>query len=215
MTVIFDLDDTLYPEMDYVRSAYREIAGRFGLGLLPAMLSAETPAAAFDSTGLDISEILELYRCHKPHLRLPVMTLYVLDSLCRKGCRIGLITDGRSLTQRNKIEALGLDRFVRPELVMISEEVGSDKLSGEAVRLIETVDSEETKYVYVGDNPKKDFYAPNQNGWLTVLLKGGGNGENIHENECAGISGEYMPEMIITNISEVLSVVDDYSRDVR
>ena len=27
------------------------------------------------------------------------------------------------------------------------------------------------KYFYIADNPKKDFYAPNQLGWNTILLK--------------------------------------------
>ena len=33
IVVIFDLDDTLYAEMDYLRSAFREIASEISLNL--------------------------------------------------------------------------------------------------------------------------------------------------------------------------------------
>ena len=81
MVVIFDLDDTLYPEMEFVRSAYRVVARRYGSQLLPPMLAAPTPREAFDSTGLPIEEVLELYRSHRPDIRLPWQSLYVMSVL--------------------------------------------------------------------------------------------------------------------------------------
>ncbi|MDE6496611.1 MAG: HAD family hydrolase, partial [Duncaniella sp.] len=121
--ILFDLDDTLYPEIDYVQSAYRAIAARWGVELLPMMLAAPTTAEAFDLVTatrpeVSIADVITLYRNHRPSIRLPWQSLYTLALLRNTGERIGIITDGRSLTQRNKIEALGLDRFVSPEHII-------------------------------------------------------------------------------------------------
>lgn len=208
MVVIFDLDDTLYPEMEFVRSAYRVVARRYGSQLLPPMLAAPTPREAFDSTGLPIEEVLELYRSHRPDIRLPWQSLYVMSVLAVRGHILGLVTDGRSLIQRHKIEALGLARFMRPDLMLISEEVGSEKLLGEAFRLIMDRTGEKGPYVYVGDNPKKDFVAPNRLGWLTVGYKRGGNGENISPYDTASVPEENRPLVEVDNLCELIGLVN-------
>lgn len=208
MVVIFDLDDTLCPEMEFVRSAYRAVARRYGAYLLPPMLAAPTPREAFDSTGLPIGAVLELYRSHRPDIRLPWQSLYVMSALAAQGHILGLVTDGRSLTQRHKIEALGLARFMRPDLVLISEEVGSEKLSGEAFRLIMERTGGNGPYLYVGDNPKKDFVAPNRLGWLTVGYRRGGNGENISPYDTASVAEENRPLVEIDNLCELIGLVN-------
>ncbi len=43
--------------------------------------------------------------------------------------KLGMITDGRSITQRNKYRALELDRFIDDNDLVISEEFGSEKPS--------------------------------------------------------------------------------------
>ena len=208
MVVIFDLDDTLYPEMEFVRSAYRAVARRYGSHLLGPMLAALTPREAFDSTGLPIGEVLELYRGHEPDIRLPWQSLYVLHGLACSGHVLGLVTDGRSLTQRHKIEALGLARFMRLDLMLISEEIGAEKLSGEAFRIIMERTGGNGPYVYVGDNPEKDFVAPNRLGWLTVGYKRGGNGENISPYDADSVAEENRPFVEIDNLCELIGLVN-------
>lgn len=210
MVIVFDLDDTLFPEVEFVRSAYRAIAKRYGLNLLPAMMSAATPAAAFDSTGLPIADLLGIYRTHKPDIRLPWQSLYVLDSLVRSGHHtIGLVTDGRSVTQRNKIEALGLKRFMREDLILISEEVGSDKIAGESFKLIMDRTGGLGPYIYIGDNPVKDFVASNRLGWTTVGFSRGGCGENIFKSDFKNVDFHYRPKIELDNLPELLKIVDD------
>ncbi|MDE5988443.1 MAG: HAD family hydrolase [Duncaniella sp.] len=208
MVIVFDLDDTLFPEMEFVRSAYRAIARRYGAGLLPAMMSAASPREAFDSTGLPVEDLLGLYRTHVPDIRLPWMSLYVLSCLSRAGHVLGLVTDGRSVTQRHKIEALGLSRFMRPDLIMVSEEIGSGKLSGDAFRIIMGRTVGEGPYVYIGDNPEKDFVAPNALGWLTVGYGRGGNGENIFSYDSLSQPEENRPAFEIGNLPELFEIVN-------
>lgn len=207
MTVVFDLDDTLFPEMDFVRSAYKAIADRYGKHLLDAMLSASSPREAFDSTGLPIAELLKVYRNHFPDIRLPWQSLYTLALLKNSGCSIALVTDGRSVTQRNKIRALGLDRFIGDENIFISEEVGSEKISGEAFRRIMNRDASENNFMYVGDNPKKDFIEPNRLGWTTVCLLSTAYGENISEQNFKDENPESLPDLKIGSILELIDLV--------
>lgn len=208
MIVFFDLDDTLYPEMEFVRSAYRQLSARFGTSLLPMMESADSPAQAFDLIGEDINEILAIYREHKPTLTLPMASLFLLNHLKYRGLEMGLITDGRTLTQRNKIEALGLKNFLSEDLIFISEEFGAEKLTGKAIEEIIRRRPGEKNFIYIGDNPAKDFLQPNIFGWYTIQVTCGGNGMNIFSNDCTDFPVEYWPKSTIVNLWEGIKLTN-------
>ena len=101
-----------------------------------------------------------------------------MEALKNQGVRIGLITDGCSVQQRNKIEALGLRRWIEEEDIIISEEFGSGKPALANFEYFMKRYPECHDFTYVGDNLKKDFIAPNALGWQTVCLKD--DGRNIH-----------------------------------
>ncbi len=204
--VAFDLDDTLYKEIDYLRSAYREIArhAAHGDGMLAGdllslmiqtyrrggnafrrlneVLNADTP----------IDTYLQMYRSHRPNIHLAPEVSETLDELKATGCIIALITDGRSVQQRNKIAALGLDRWIADADIVISEEIGSEKPDEANYRRLMERHPKMEQFVYVGDNPKKDFLAPNRLGWTTVCLLD--NGENIHPQRLTGTLLQAMPQ---------------------
>ena len=216
--VIFDLDDTLYKEIDYLKSAYREIAS----GVFPALevdfkeedglyhwmlTNYRQGKNVFDEllrypVPFSPEELLRIYREHQPSIALSDGAMEVLEYLKKEGHAIGLITDGRSCTQRNKIEALGLGKYVEPELVLVSEETGFCKPSSESYRYV-MQRHPGACYVYVGDNPKKDFYAPNQLGWMTVCLKN--DGRNIHPQEEVELA--YRAQVLIENLKEVKKIL--------
>lgn len=202
--ILFDLDDTLYPEIDYVHSAYRAIAARWGVKLLPLMFAAPTIAEAFDIVtvtrpDVSIAEVIGLYRTHRPDIRLPWQSLYILALLRNTGNRIGIITDGRSVTQRNKIETLGLNRFANPEHIIVSEEIGGDKTTTLPFETIAARYPDE-KFTYIGDNPAKDFTCPASMGWHTVCLLNAGR--NIHSQDLS-----QLPSATITirSLTELLT----------
>ena len=123
----------------------------------------------------------------------------LMMSLRDAGHRLCLVTDGRSQTQRNKIEALGLAAFFDNRDVVISEETGVDKHSPDNFRRIEDAYPAQ-RYVYVGDNPAKDFEQPERLGWTTICLKD--DGRNIHP-QTGGRPAQYavdalseLPELI-------------------
>ena len=220
--VCFDLDDTLYKEIDYLKSAYREIAGYaaehcHGCSAPVSVLAHkayEVMLAAyregdnafealnkFLGLNLPASDYLYIYRNHKPKIALSEDVVRMLDTLKVKGVRIGLITDGRSVQQRNKIEALGLSRWMDDEDMVISEEFGSEKPALANYTYFMERYPECHDFTYVGDNLKKDFIAPNALGWLTVCLKD--DGRNIHRQDFLSFAEEAVPKWLIGNLMEI------------
>lgn len=195
--VVFDLDDTLYPERDFAISGYNAVCSYIlqHTHSLPSIdAGVETMTAALDSGNNPfdvlestfpgsapesrIPELLNIYRYHTPHLTLPQASLEILQYLGENGIRMGIITDGRSKTQRNKIEALGISGFFAPDNILISEETGKEKTTPEPFIHFVHRYVNARKFIYVGDNPSKDFKIPNMLGWETICLLDGGH--NIH-----------------------------------
>lgn len=206
--VVFDLDDTLYKEIDFVESAYREIAeSEKRPDLLPKMMrwqkNDDNVFFQFNKAiGKEtlISEYLKLYRSHYPTISLTDGVEVTLNELKHRGIILGLITDGRSISQRNKIKALGLGRWFDNENIIISEETQSEKTEEPNFRYF-VKKYRGAEFTYVGDNPKKDFILPNRIGWKTVMLKD--DGRNIHKQDMT-LSKEYMPLIVINNIEDLL-----------
>ncbi len=217
--VCFDLDDTLYKEIDYLKSAYREIASYAadycrGCSDSPIILSVKAYEAmllaykegqnaferlnAFLGINLPISQYLQIYRMHKPNIRLSESAVSVLNLLKSSECIIGLITDGRSVQQRNKMEVLGLNRWIMDEDIVISEEFGSEKPTSANYEYFMKRYPECDEFIYIGDNLKKDFIAPNALRWLTVCLKD--DGRNIHKQDFTSVSTKAMPKIIIEDM---------------
>lgn len=213
MVVVFDLDDTLYKEVDFVKSAYKAIlteslcyASDFEAAEKLMIQTFENGQNAIDvlQKNFKVSktekEMVEIYRFHLPTIKLSDDTVSVLDELKSIPVGIGLITDGRSLSQRNKFNALGLGKYISNENLFISDEVNALKLENKSFLQIMANFPEETVFVYVGDNTAKDFYQSNRLEWISVCLKD--NGENIHSQnfEC---EQEYAPQYTIEDITEL------------
>ncbi len=172
--VVFDLDDTLYAEADYVLSGKlalaEAVALHFGRRLPDDVLATEDFIAAISrELGLPDSvkaSLLWLYRLHEPKIGLRSGVAELLALLEAQGDRVCIITDGRSLTQRAKIRALGL----KPHAVYISEEIGFEKPETPAFAMV-TEMFPDGSYYYVGDNARKDFITPRQMGWHTIGLR--------------------------------------------
>lgn len=210
--VVFDLDDTLYKEIDYLYSAYHEIAGYLCAGghvpddPFPRMLGwyrqgRNVFQSLNDYYGLDIPivSLLALYRNHVPNIALDPEVEQTLSELCRDGCVLGLISDGRSITQRNKIAALGLDRFVRDDCIIISEEIGSEKPDALNYLAIQQK-FPGRRFFYVGDNPQKDFIAPNSLKWMTICVLD--DGRNIHKQDFS-LEKQFLPRAIVSTIDQI------------
>lgn len=216
--VCFDLDDTLYKEIDFLKSAFKEIVDyalkcSSNVDLSPAhlyegMLSTYfSKNNAFDyliaAVGMDLDKaiLLSLYRNHVPQISLSEGALELLTEIKSRGFEIGIITDGRSIQQRNKIKALGLDKIVSEGNIIISEEFGPEKPSMANYEYFVTKYPDATEFFYIADNPKKDFLSPNVLGWKTICLKD--DGRNIH-SQSFDLPQEYLPRVVVKCLSEVI-----------
>lgn len=219
--VCFDLDDTLYKEIDFLKSAFKEIveyalrcAEHLDLsvdGLYEGMLDAYfSKKDAFEylmtSVGADLDKaaLLTLYRNHIPQISLSEDALKLLNEIKSRGFEVGIITDGRSVQQRNKISALGLDRVVPECNIIISEEFGSEKPSSANYEYFVSKFSDAKEFYYVADNPKKDFLSPNALGWKTICLKD--DGRNIH-SQSFDLPQEYLPRVMVNFLTEILGEI--------
>lgn len=179
--VIFDLDDTLYSERQYVRSGYKKIAEFLGREDATDKLYGyfETGKAAIDEYLAEIfesekkAECLKIYREQIPEIELYEGVVELIQDLKVKGCKVGIITDGRPEGQKNKIKALGLDKLI--EDIIITDELGGTQFRKPcdiAFRIMQNrwrLPYEQI--VYVGDNPNKDFQAPRQLGMRSLFFK--------------------------------------------
>lgn len=209
---VFDLDDTLYRERDYSTSALTFagllIAELFGLSdagnQLLALLDDRAPMPIdryWEKVLLpDVAkgQIISAMNAHIPDISLYPDAERVLAKLRQSKCGFGVVTDGRSVTQRAKLRALDC---LDAKHISISEEAGLPKTD---VRRFQDFASRfpASRYVYVGDNPTKDFLAPNQLGWHTVMLSN--RGDNIHLQDQI-IAPSFAAERTIASLDELLS----------
>lgn len=205
--VVFDLDDTLYNELDYLKSAYQSIA----LSLEPnnwkvlyskmfSLYRCRFNVFEFvaNSYNKEVEDLVDMYRNHDPDIRLFEGVLDVFDAIKSKNGKIGIITDGRSKTQRAKIDSLGILEYL--DSIIISEEIGSDKPCIANYKAIENSISGKI-YYYVADNLKKDFIAPNSLGWYSVALID--NGKNIHYDSHKYLDDQCLPNELIIDFRDI------------
>lgn len=187
--IVCDVDDTLYLEHDYVKSGFRAVDNRVRLrygtgGFLEAawelFLSGRRGRIfdeVFENLGLPvddevIAELVRSYRAHNPDITLLPDAVAAIADWEKAGCSIAIVTDGPVASQRAKVRTLGLTDRVDP--IVITEEHGSswrkpNHRSFESVQAHH--DGPAEKFVYVADNPTKDFHGPKSLGWRTYRVR--------------------------------------------
>ncbi len=189
-TVIFDLDDTLYDEIDYCRSGFAAVADF--LHTANPFISKQsffdelwsqfqnnnrtrTFNAALESLNLPcdeglIQQFITVYRDHTPNITLPAESKKVLEQL-RDSYKLALLTDGFLPAQRLKVEALGIEQYF--SLIIYTEELGRDFWKPSPAgfeRILQQFHAPASQTVYVADNAAKDFIAPNRLGMSTIQI---------------------------------------------
>lgn len=188
LCLVFDIDDTLYLERDYVRSGFEAVGlyakYEYDIGGLSttcwSLFQAGVRGDTFDRAlavleatpppGL-VSELIAIYRAHRPEIALLDDAAACL-ARWRDRAFLGIVTDGSAISQRAKIEALELDAFV--DLIVVTTELGRAyaKPAPGAFALFETASGLRGRdCVYVADNPAKDFDGPHRLGWRTVRVR--------------------------------------------
>ena len=133
----------------------------------------------------DVFSLVKVYREHEPDKN--IYKAYddvedVLQTLSDRGIAAGILTDGFAVSQRNKIYALGFDVHPAIKAAVVTAEHGEGwvKPSAKGFELLcDELNVRPQEMMYVGDNPKKDFYISRNIPIKTVrIIRGGGVYEN-------------------------------------
>jgi putative hydrolase of the HAD superfamily len=218
---VFDLDDTLYPEIEFVKSGFQVVAAylgdRYGYNekelraKLASILKRDGRGKVFNTLleelGLyseaNLSLLIHLYRAHKPNINLYKDALPTIERLKNLGISLALVTDGMASVQRNKLVSLGLSNYF--DILFCTDELGREYWKPSTISfevVLNLLDIKPDEAVYIGDNVSKDFLGPNSLGMHTIQVirqKG-------YENSKNNFSPSYFPNFKIKNLKDIFSI---------
>jgi len=184
MVIVFDLDDTLYDEVDFVKSGFLEVSRYLGdekyYNFMLEEFNKNGSGKIFNKLidefklKVNINKLIEIYRFHRPNIKLPKESIEILE--WSKNKKTALISDGHYITQQNKFLALKLDRYIKYPI--FTDFYHTKKPELKPFKMVMDKYPNE-KYIYISDNPKKDFFAPKELNWLTLRFK---NENGIYKN---------------------------------
>lgn len=187
--VVFDLDDTLYPERQFVQSGFHAVSDflqahkivqediypalwqKFSMGIRGTIFNEALRALHRDDDALLIRQMVDVYRSHTPHISLYPDAAHIL-ALCCARYATGLLSDGPAITQQNKIIALGIRSCFNA--VMLTDTLGREFWKPHTAgykNISAALGVPEETCLYVGDNPAKDFFGARKLGWATVRIR--------------------------------------------
>lgn len=216
--IIFDMDDTLYPERDYIYSGLKvldqwvedkfQVEGFFPLAIQFLKLgerklifnkTLEKMKVDFDKS--TIENMVNVFRDHKPSIHLSEEARWVLNNV-NDTVKLGLITDGYLNTQQKKIEALKIKEYFQS--IVISDQYGRENWKPSPIPYIQSsmeLCCENNECLYIGDNVKKDFITAKKLGWTTVHIY-----RNSGIYSTIKMESEYNAHYQISNLRELNSI---------
>ena len=220
-TVIFDLDDTLYDEIEYCKSGFNAVAeflakfpaalpdlkqqkiftalfGEFTAGNHKTTFNAALDQLKIPFDQETIAKLVTIYRTHKPKITLSEQTKNTLDVL-HPQYQLALLSDGFLPAQELKTEALKITEYFQS--IVYTEQLGRQfwKPSPKGfTKILQELSSEPQNCVYVADNALKDFIAPNQLGITSIQIT---RPNRIHTENPP--SEDAAPRHIITSLTQL------------
>ncbi len=214
--VVFDLDDTLYPERQFVLSGFNAVGSWLRERMTCPCEPARRMVELFDSGHQHrvfnqllaewgcpqaddwLPQMIECYRTHKPDIALHPDASRAIERW-QRSFQLALISDGPLETQRNKIEALCLGSQLKP--IILTDRWG-EAFRKPHVRAFEYLQQatgcQGPHCVYIADNRLKDFVAPNLLGWRSICVE---RQDGIYAAAQAPCGGA--PESHVSTIDEI------------
>lgn len=189
--VVFDLDDTLISEHDYVRSGFNVVASYIVnqelvkkdhhevYKLLLNLFNKDTNRVfnrvlaelKIEETQELVKKLVNVYRTHLPSIDLLPDAKYILKTLSKKDIPLAIITDGYKITQQQKLKSLDFPNDFHS--IIVTDELGRDfwKPHMKPYELVqEKLDIPFEHLVYIGDNVTKDFVTAKKLGMKTIQI---------------------------------------------
>ena len=227
--VLFDIDDTLFATSEFAARARRravEAMTSSGLGIDTDTAYAELQEVVreFSSNysrhfhqlitrlgdciqpgvhpAIVIASGVRAYHATKEHMHPYQDAIRVLDALRRTDLLRGVLSNGLTIKQAEKLVRLGLANAFSPGAVFISEDMGIAKPNAKIFRIVcDRLGVEPAETIYVGDNAPMDMDPAHEAGLLTCLRAG--NGKH------ATARGKHIPDFVVKDLTELIAIVQD------
>ena len=221
--VIFDLDDTLISEKQYIESGYKVVAKKvkedyrldnLEYDIYTTMLNMFTNNSKnvfnrlLDYYKLNysdeyIKELVDAYRNHIPNITFFYDVIPFIKELKDRNIKTGIISDGYINTQKNKLNVLKAKEIF--DKIILTDELGKEywKPCPKAFEIMKDYfNVEYEEMMYIGDNPKKDFYIRNYHPITTVRIY---RGNSVYANVeyLENIKEDYK----ISNLNEIFNII--------
>jgi putative hydrolase of the HAD superfamily len=227
--ITFDVDDTLYPTSDFSRQARENamkamIAAGLQATLPEAMAELSEVISEFTSNddrhfdrllqrlpasrmqGLNVTMLVAVGVAAYHDTVFQGLAPYedALEAFRRlkdKGYRLGIISQGITIKQAEKLVRLRVLPYLDPRAIFFSEELGMSKANPKFYqRAVELLGLAPEGCMHIGDRPDRDIDPANQAGWLTVLNRRSGR---YHERP-----GATPPAYTIHNFWDLVELID-------
>ena len=196
--LVFDVDDTLYEQIVPFKNAYKSLfdmdidmeqfyllsryysdvkfeASRNGEMTMDEYHIYRIQEAAKDlGVCLTAEQALSMqkeYKKNQQKLQMSNTTISILELAKENNVKLGIITNGPSEHQWAKIKALGIERWIDRENIIVSGDYGINKPD---VRIFEIMKEKlqlpnESLY-YIGDSIENDIVGANNAGWKSIWI---------------------------------------------
>lgn len=225
ITLIFDLDDTLYDRAQPFEKAIEEATGRKLEGdirkcysiysrhsqeMFEANVRGELSLEeshifriryAAEELGIPMTEEQEreyqkAYEKAQGKITLSRDMEELLDYCARQKIPVGILTNGPVKNQKRKIQVLGLEKWIPEEMTFISEGIGYKKPDVEAFHYVEKVlHTAPDELCMIGDSYSSDIVGAKKAGWETIWLD---------KNRTEIGEAEKMADLIVNTEEELL-----------
>lgn len=200
ISLIFDLDDTLYFQKDQFLKTVEQTGYLKELKQIEELYVFFQEASewtyklqdegqltleemrilrvieAYKQLGIQLDEEKALhwqesYEINQQNIQLNPSMKELLIYCYEQNVQLGIITNGPSKHQRMKIEALGLSQWFPEEHILVSGDMGISKPNKAIFTTLEKKLMRQTKeYYYIGDNYDNDVVGSLNMGWQPIWL---------------------------------------------
>ena len=196
--LVFDVDDTLYEQIVPFEKAYKNLfnmdidmekfyllsryysdvkfeASRNGEMTMDEYHIYRIREAAKDlGVYLSDEEALNMqkeYKKNQQKLQMPDITISILELAKENNIKLGIITNGPSEHQWYKVKALGVERWINKDNIVVS---GDYDINKPDVRIFEIMQEKlqlpNDSLYYVGDSLENDIVGANNAGWKAIWI---------------------------------------------
>jgi putative hydrolase of the HAD superfamily len=188
--IVFDLDDTLFEEKDFVLSGFAAVAAdiaktvatkkQFVFNYLLEQFYKKGRGKIFNAAlrqfGLidtpdEITRLVQLYRQHPADITFYPGVKSLLKRL-HKNFYLAVVTDGATETQANKVRALGLQGLA--DYIVYCWEIGAPKPDAKGYAMtLDYFNMPANHTMIIGDHPINDIAAAKELGAWTIRVHTG------------------------------------------